>query len=132
MTPAAFRAAMPAFADPDKFPDPQVQLWLDAADTQLPAKRWGTLRDLGVMLLTAHRLTLAAAAAKATDGTGGLEAAQGGVVSESKAVGGVSKSVTKAGAAAAGDVAAGQYNATSYGQQYWSLAQSVGVGGLVV
>lgn len=132
MTPAAFRAVMTAFADPGLFPDPQVQFWLDQAEKQLPATRWGDLLDMGVMLLTAHRLTLAAAAAKAADGTGGMDAAQGGIVSEAKTVGGINKSIGRAGAAATGDVNAGQYNDTSYGKQYWALVQSVGVGGMVL
>jgi hypothetical protein len=61
-----------------------------------------------------------------------LDAAGGGIISESKTVGGVSKSTGRAGAAATGDVNAGQYNDTSYGKQFWSLAMSVGAGGMVV
>lgn len=132
MTPAAFRAVMTAFADPEKFPDPQVQFWLDQSELQLPVARWGEMRDMGLMFLTAHRLTMAAAAAKAADGTGGMDAAQGGVVSESKGVGSINTSIGRAGAAVTGDVDAGQYNATSYGQQYWALARSIGAGGLVL
>lgn len=132
MTPDDFRAVMTAFADLVKFPDAQVAFWLASAEAQVPEKRWGAWRDMGVMFLAAHRLTLAAAAAKATDGTGGMDAAGGGIISESKTVGGISKSISRAGAAATADANAGQYNDTSYGKQYWSLAMSVGAGGLVV
>lgn len=132
MTPAEFRAVMTAFADETAFPDGQIAFWLASAEKQVSAKRWGDLADLGVMYLAAHRLTLAAAAAKATDGTGGMDAAGGGIVAETKTIGGISKSISRAGAAATADPNAGQYNDTSYGKQYWSLAMSVGAGGLVI
>lgn len=132
MTPAEFRAVMTAFADEAAFPDGQIAFWLASAEKQVPVKRWGDWRDMGVMYLAAHRLTLAAAAAKATDGTGGMDAAGGGVISETKTVGGISKSIGRAGAATTADPNAGQYNDTSYGKQYWALAMSVGAGGLMV
>ncbi len=132
MTPAEFRAICPEFADPAKFPDAQVQFWLTAAENQCDPSRWGNQLDMGIMFLTAHRLTLAAAAAQKTDGTGGMDAAAGAVISESKSVGGVSKSIGRAGAASTGDPNAGQYNDTSYGKQYWDMVRTIGAGGLVV
>lgn len=132
MTPDEFRIALPAFADVERFPSAQLALWLDLAAAQVPAARWGDLRDQGVLLLAAHHLTLMAAAGKAVDGTGGLDAAGGGVVSESKTVGGVSKSVTRGGGATGVDARAGQYNDTSWGRQYWALASTIGAGGVVV
>ncbi|WP_142851040.1 DUF4054 domain-containing protein [Telmatospirillum sp. J64-1] len=132
MTPAEFRAALPAFADEEKFPESMLALWLDFAAAQVPAERWGNLRSQGVLFLAAHHLTLVAAASKAADGTGGLEAASGGVTSESKTVGSVSKSVSRSGGAAGIDPRGGQYNDTSWGRQYWALASTIGAGGLVL
>jgi hypothetical protein len=129
---ADLRAAFPAFADEAIFPDTMVEFWLTFAGQQCPAARWKELRTHGVMLLASHHLTLAAAAGKATDGTGGMDAAAGAVVSESKAVGSMSKSISRAGPGATADARAGHYNDTIYGKQYWSLVQTIGAGGFVV
>lgn len=132
MTPATFRTLLPAFADGESFPDAMLIPWLDFAAAQVPAARWGGLRAQGVAFLAAHHLTLVAAASKAGDGTGGLDVAAGGVVSDSKTVGGVSKSTSRSGGAAGADPRAGQYNDTSWGRQYWALAVTIGAGGVVV
>lgn len=133
MTPPEFRALTgAAFADTVRFPDETVTAWLTFAAQRCPAARWGGLRPHGIAFLAAHHLTLVAAAGKAADGTGGLDAAAGGVVSQSRTVGAVSASIARAGAAATADPRAGEHNATSWGQQYWSLASAVGAGGTVV
>lgn len=131
MTPAEFRALQPVFADASAFPDALVEMWLAVAEEKCPQSRWGARRQAGVMLLTAHHLTLDAAARKG-DGTGGMDAGAGGVISESKTVGSVSKSTGRAGSASVADPKAGAYNATSWGQQYWAMVQEIGIGGLVV
>ena len=131
MTAADFRTVYPQFTAA-LFTDAQVTYWLAFAARQMDAERWGELYDDGIGLFAAHNLTLEAAAAKAADGSGGLDAAQGGVVSESKTIGGISKSETRGGNAATASVNAGHWNATVYGQRWWNLAQLVGAGGLHV
>ncbi|WP_413207767.1 DUF4054 domain-containing protein [Rhodospirillum sp. A1_3_36] len=131
MTPAEFREMIPAFADATVFPDATVTRWLAFAEKRCPLERWQDLQPHGIAFLAAHHLTLIAAASKATDGTGGLDAAGGGVVSESKTVGSISTSISRGGAAATADIRGGDYNSTSWGKQYWSLAATIGAGGLV-
>lgn len=133
MTAAEFRALTgAAFADQERFPDETVAAWLAIAAQRCPAARWGGLRPQGIAFLAAHHLTLIAAAGKSADGTGGLDAAAGGLVSESKSIGGVSKSITRGGGATTADPRAGEYNATSWGQHYWSLAATIGAGGVAL
>lgn len=129
----AFREAFPQFTE-NLFPDGRVTFWLSLAGKQLPAERWSDLLPEGRALFAAHHLTLERAALQNADGTGGLDAAAGPVTAQSKTVGGVSLSETRAGAAGAAtaDASAGGYNATIYGQQFWKLAMMIGMGGLQV
>lgn len=125
---AGFRAAYPAFTEA-LHPDARVAFWLRVAGLRLSAARWGELLDDGMALFVAHHLTLERAAALATDGTGGKLAAAGHLASESKGVGGVSKS--KGYAAGTTDwVNAGAWNQTIYGQQFYELMQLIGAGGI--
>ncbi|MCL1939541.1 MAG: DUF4054 domain-containing protein [Desulfovibrionaceae bacterium] len=130
-----FRESFPHFTEA-LFPDGRVRFYLKLAGKRMSAERWDDLFPEGMGLFVAHHLTLEAEVQKATDGSGGINAAAGAVVSESesKTVGGVSKSksVTRAGSASSGDPLAGQWNLTIYGQQYWQLVQLVGAGGAVV
>jgi hypothetical protein len=130
-----FRDAFPDFGA-DLFPDSRVAFHLTLARKQLNPARWEDLLDNGYALFIAHYLTLEAEATRKKDGTGGFTAASGPVVgaSESKTVGGVSKSVSenRAGPAATARSGAGQWNLTIYGQQFWDLVQIVGAGGTVV
>lgn len=128
----AFREAFPQFT-PELAPDARVVFHLRVADKLLSATRWGELRDEGLGLYAAHMLTLELEAAKDKSGTGGINAAAGPVTGETKTVGSLSHSTTRAGAAAQGNTlaGAGQYNLTSYGQQFWQLVQIVGAGGMV-
>lgn len=129
---AAFREAFPQFTA-ELVPDARIAFHLRVGDKLLSSARWGDLRDEGLGLYAAHQLTLELEAAKDAAGTGGISAAAGPVTSETKTVGGVSHSATRAGAAAQGAALAnaGQYNSTVYGQQYWQLVQIVGAGGMV-
>lgn len=126
-----FRESYPVFTA-ELFADARVAFWLTVAGMQLDAERWQELYVHGCCLYVAHQLTLEAAAGKAIDGSGGMEAAAGPATAESKAVGSVSHSITKGGAAASGaaSINAGHYNLTVYGQQYWQLVQMIGAGGL--
>ena len=126
-----FRESFPQFTV-ELFPDGRVLFALALAEKQLSAERWGDWWADGCCLHAAHHLTLERAATKSQDGTGGMDAAAGPVVSVSKSVGGVSKSESRAGAAATGNIGAGHWNDTIYGKQYWQMAQLVGAGGVVV
>jgi len=131
LTVQEFREAFPQFTE-ELFPDARVRFYLTLAGKSMSAERWDDLLLEGMGLRVAHFLTLEREATKAKDGTGGINAAAGAVVSSSKSVGGVSKSESRAGAAASGEPSAGQWNLTIYGQQYWQMAQLVGAGGTVV
>lgn len=128
---AAFRALFPAFADLEKFPDLSVAWHLESALEEC-GPRWGAKRERGAMLLAAHTLTLWGAAGKAADGTGGIDVAAGPTVSESKAVGSVSKSVSKAGPGSLTTADAGSFAATIWGVMYYDLRRTLGIGGVVV
>lgn len=131
LTVARFREMFPQFTE-ELFPEGRVAFWLTLAGKQLSPARFDDCYPEGCCLYAAHHLTLERAAAKSTDGTGGMDAAAGPVVSSSKAVGGVSLSESRAGAAATGSPTAGHFNDTVYGKQYWQLVQLVGAGGLHV
>lgn len=133
MDATGFREAFPQFTA-ELFPDGRVQFWLTLAGKAMDRDRWDELYDEGVCLYTAHHLTLEAAAGRAKDGTGGMDAAAGPVTSQTKTVGSVSKSESRAGAAASGsaNLNAGHWNDTTYGKMWWQLAQIVGAGGLHV
>ena len=130
-TPQEFRDAFPQFSE-ELFPAGRVQFFLTLASKSLSADRWDDLLPEGTFLYVAHYLTLEAEALKAKDGTGGMHAAAGPVVSESKTVGGVSVAKGKAGPAATGYLSGGQWNDTSYGKQFYSLLLLIGAGGLQV
>lgn len=128
LTVQGFRESFPHFTE-ELFPDARVGFYLKLAGKQLDPERWSDWWIDGCHLHAAHNLTLEREAAKSADGTGGMAVGAGPVVSASYAVGGVSKSESRAGAASA-TPAAGQWNLTVYGQRYWDMAQLVGAGGL--
>lgn len=125
VTAASFRVAFPVFASEKTYASSTIEFWSGVGVLMVNADRWGALTDLGVMLYTAHNITLELMAAK-----GGINGAPGG-----RATGPVtSKSVDKVSVAYAAQLAAsdgaGQYNLTMYGQRYWQLLQMMGMGGL--
>lgn len=126
---AGFRESFPQFAEA-LFPDGRVAFHLSLAGKAMSEEKWEDLYEEGICLYAAHHLTLEAAAMKAADGTGGMDAAAGPVTSQTKTVGSVSKSETRGGAAASGsaNVNAGHWNDTVYGKQWWQLAMMVGAG----
>lgn len=131
LTVQGFRDSFPQFSE-ELYPVARVDFYLRLAGKQLDKERWSDWWIDGCYLHAAHNLTLEREAGKSADGTGGINAAAGAVVSSSKTVGGVSKSESRAGAAATGNPAAGRWNLTIYGQQYWDMAQLVGAGGLQI
>lgn len=126
----SFREAFPHFAES---PDARVKFFIALAERLLPPAKWGDLLDDGIMLYVAHNLTLEAEIAKDKTGAGAISVAAGPITGESKTVGSMSKSITRAGASSQGTslLNAGAYNLTSYGQQFWQLVQIVGAGGFV-
>ncbi len=127
---ALFRQIYPAF-DAQRYPDAAVQFQITSASTRLLPQVWGDLRDEGIALYVAHRLALAGPAAVASSGGGSTVPVPApglakGLVS-SKSVGGVSLSYdTNAGQTDGG----GDWNLTTYGQQFLTLAMSVTVGAM--
>lgn len=124
---ATFRALFPMFGDSERYPDAMINWHMEGAAEQC-GPRWGRLRERGVMLLCAHTVTLWTEAGK----VGGIEAAAGPITSESKSVGGISKSQSRAGPGATSDPGAGNYAATIWGSQYYELMLQAGMGGLSV
>lgn len=123
---ATFRTAFTAFADTSLYPDASVQMWLDTG-AQFVNCNWGPLQGYGQGLWAAHEIAkLAQAASQAASGNpGGV----GGIV-QSKSVGPVSVSYdTQLGTEGE---AAGQYNLTIYGRQYWHYVRLFGMGAIQV
>ena len=121
-----FRTAFPAFADTTTFPDAGVQLWLDMGCSMVNSC-WGPMAGTGQGWWAAHELAKGATAA-AQAASGNFSGIAGVVAS--KSVGPVSVSYdTKLGSE---PEAAGNYNGTVYGRQYFHMAQLYGTGPLQI
>jgi hypothetical protein len=116
-----FRTTFPDFADTIRWPDAQVQFWLDLASTIMDAYRWGPWYDLGQALYTAHNLAISAQEAK-TGGAGTVIAP-----TASKGAGPLSVSYD---IDAVTYRNAGAWNMTTYGIRYYELRQMIGSGGI--
>lgn len=128
MTVAGFRAIFPEFASVDAYPDARVSFALNEASVRLLPGVWGELLESGLAYYAAHRLALSSVLVKAP-GAGAATAtplAPPGIVT-SKAVGGVSKSMDVSIGSVDG---AGDFNLTTYGRQFASLAATVAVGAM--
>ena len=119
---ATFRAVFPEFGDPAKYPDAQVQYYLDFAVQSLRPEAWRNLLERGTGLFVAHYLAMSAISRAGTvPGRGQL-----GIVA-SKSVGPASISYDNSAISAQAD--AGHWALTSYGLMYWELMRMVGTGG---
>ena len=119
---ATFRAVFPEFGDAAKYPDAQVQYYLDFAVQSLRPEAWRNLLERGTGLFVAHYLAMSAISrAGAIPGRGQL-----GIVA-SKSVGPASISYDNSAISAQAD--AGHWALTSYGLMYWELMRMVGTGG---
>lgn len=125
-TPSQFRVLLPEFSSTADYSDPAITTWLAVGYRFVNPHLWdvGDI-DLGASLVAAHFLTLEQRDRKAAR-AGGVPGMQSGMLS-SKSVGGVSASYDVALTAVQG---AGQWNATSYGQRYATLAKLYGAGAL--
>ncbi len=123
VTPDEFRASLSAFADPTYYPDGDVQFWLTIAGNLVNPDRWGDLAPFGVMLATAHYLTMAGLSRMEAEagGIGGLRA--GPIASEHGDKVGVSFDTQSA-----VEEGAGHWNMTTWGKQYIALARLHGAG----
>lgn len=119
---ATFRAVFPEFGDAAKYPDAQVQYYLDFAVQSLRPEAWRNLLERGTGLFVAHYLAMSAISRAGTvPGRGQL-----GIVA-SKSVGPASISYDNSAISAQAD--AGHWALTSYGLMYWELMRMVGTGG---
>ena len=119
---AAFRAVFPEFGDAAKYPDAQVQYYLDFAVQSLRPEAWRNLLERGTGLFVAHYLAMSAISRAGTiPGRGQL-----GIVA-SKSVGPARVSYDNSAISAQAD--AGHWALTSYGLMYWELMRMVGTGG---
>ena len=119
---ATFRAIFPEFVDAAKYPDVQVQYYLDFAVQSLRPEAWRNLLERGTGLFVAHYLAMSAISRAGTvPGRGQL-----GIVA-SKSVGPASISYDNSAISAQAD--AGHWALTSYGLMYWELMRMVGTGG---
>ena len=120
-----FRSDFPQFADSTKFPDTQINFRLGLADILLSEKLTGVkLFPYFAELFVAHYLTLYAADSSA-EAVGAASGATGGVVA-SKSVDKVSVSYDTGSTL---NPAAGFWNYTRYGAEFWQLLSMFGMGG---
>jgi len=123
VTSTSFRVAFPAFANPVKYPEPMVALWLDATVKLINAAKWGELADLGQQLMAAHYLALESQAVASATGSR-MPGASVGILS-SKSAQGVSAGYD---VSTASEKDAGHWNMTTYGTRYYRLARMMGAG----
>jgi hypothetical protein len=123
--PATFRAAFPEFTDATIYPDQQVQTYLDIG-TALAGPRWGSLRQTGAHLVSAHMLALSRHAALRAGASGGAAPGINTGLLTSKSVSKVSVGYDTSGTGIDGG---GPWNYTSYGTQYLWLMKLLGTGG---
>lgn len=122
VTVESFRAAFPVYADRIKYPDAQIQFYIDLGYKLHNVDRWGDILDFGVSLWVAHSLAIDSQSAGTTPG-----AIRGTVTSMS--ADGISWSRDLNSAV---DPLAGHWNLSSYGLRWRSLVNLVGGGPLYV
>lgn len=122
---AAFRTSFPEFSDTATYPDAQITFWATIAEKQVVQCIWTDLWSFGVNLFVAHEITMAAQNAK-TAAIGGIPGQMGGVPTQ-KAVGAVSVQYD---AATTTYAAAGWWNMTNYGKQFYRFVLIFGAGAI--
>ncbi|KWF81302.1 hypothetical protein WL94_28450 [Burkholderia cepacia] len=124
---AQFRQTFPEFANTTLYPDPVVQIWLTVAVSLVNPLRWMELTDIGIGLVTAHHLAIG----MRDQNTAVVGGVPGQVTGPQ-----TSKSVDKVSASQDTSAVtfddAGFWNSTMYGVRYYTLARSMGAGGLQI
>jgi Protein of unknown function (DUF4054) len=120
-----FRKLVSEFSDPQKYPDAQIQVYIDLAIPQFNHCVWGYKLKFGEAMLVAHWMAIADAVAK-----GKLPVYVGsGSLATSKKVGdtaiGYSDVMLK-------QQAENPYMRTLYGQQYWFMVTHLSNMGMMV
>ena len=121
----AFRCDFPEFYDESVYPDSLLNFWAVIAENLVDICRWGDIYDQGVGLALAHFVALAVID-QTSQSRGATPGVNSGAITQKK-VGDVSINYD----ATANNIAgAGQWNKTTYGTRYESLAALFGVGGV--
>lgn len=126
---ALFRKQIPAYADPDKYPDSVIESWWEQAACYISTEDYGWLngnsRALAINLMTAHLMTLGAAASVGATRVAGA----GGIVTGAT----IDKvSVTLAAPPTATDEFNYWLSLTPFGVRLLALLQAKAVGGFYV
>lgn len=126
VTPESFAEIFPEFGE-NYFPTPQVEFYIAEGYAQLSQRRLKDRLDYAVMLFAGHKLSLAKRAKELGESGGRV----GDVVAPiaSKSVDKVSVGFSTSETATDG---AGEWNATSYGQQLWTLLRQYNAGPVYV
>lgn len=120
-----FTAAFPEFSNTVAYPEASFSFWQGIAALRLPPDRWAELLDHGSMLFIAHNMAVQRRNAKAAAKGSALGQVEGPTTA--KSIDKLSKSQDASAVTVEG---AGDWNATTYGIQFWQLAQMIGAGGL--
>lgn len=120
-----FRTVFPEFADTTKYPDQQISFWATLATQQVRECIWKKSWFTGVSLYVAHEITVAAQNAKIA-AVGGVPGTSGGIAN-TKTVGSVTVGYDTNTSTEEG---AGYWNRTTYGMQFFRLAQIFGAGAI--
>lgn len=121
----AFRTAFPEFASTVEYPTELITLWSTVAEQMVLEKFWRGMWQTGVMLYTAHEITLAAQNKKAA-ASGGVPGTSGGIAN-TKTVGSVSVGYDST---VTSEADAGYWNLTNYGKQFIRFARIFGAGAI--
>lgn len=121
VTPTQLRSDFPEFGNVTTYPDSLITFWLTVSVSLLTPEIWCDLLNYGTELFVAHQLALSAQR-QAAAAVGGVPGTAVGMTT-AKAIDKVSTSFDTASVAIDN---AGYYNLTSYGIQFWQLAQMVG------
>lgn len=125
LTEQSFRERMPMFASAENYPTAQISLYLGLGLKLLDERRWGELREEGLMFFLAHYLSLFHRSMSASK----MGADAGKIVGNetSKSVDSVSKSMDVSSVTIDG---AGHWNQTTWGVQFLQLQEMIGAGGI--
>lgn len=126
VTAASFRGAFPAFKNESDYSTPEVEFWLAFALLRHNETRWGNLIDMGVMLFTAHNLSLEYNARRAQTAGQGAGAVIGALTSVT------ADKVSWTRQAPQTDPKDGHWDLTSYGKRWREMCRAVGAGGLYI